>query len=1070
MKGIRRRMQVVIPRKRYPGLLLLLLVHLPAGAEVIPPLAQGVVINEIHCDPDVKTEAVEFIELYNAANASVDLGGWSLVGAVAFTFPAGTRLASAGFVVVAENPAALQAKFGARALGPWSGRLSAGGEAVILCDAARRVVDRVEYQVGFPWPTVGDSVPSGTTGKGSSIQLISSGLDNGLAGNWRSAYPTPSVRNTAVSVQNPPPAIDQVTHEPTQTTSNRPVTLTARVMDGEGLSGVVLSYEAVDPGAYLAPHEAAAARNWVSVAMADSGTGGDARAGDGIYTVVLPATLQVHRRLIRYRITATDRQGASITVPYGDDPQASFAYFVYDGAPAWHGAVKPGDSGLQGRVVEFGTDVMRSLPACHLLAKEAEILKCQYNSSYENTLFTGTLVCDGIVYDPVQYKVHGEYSTYVSGKNKWRFFFTRGHDLRTRGNDRLSYKAGRKVMDLSACAVPWVPVNRGMAGVDEAVAFALYDLAGVPSPKTHFLQLRVIDSMVEASAASQYEGDLWGLYLAIEHPDGRFLDEHGLADGSLYKYTTRGQWDTKNQGALQPSNQSDLLAFRSGYNQTNTVSWWKANLNLEGYYGFVAINRAVNNMDLREPYNVYYYHDPQSNLWTVIPWDLDMLYLPVTHWSGALNIQNCLRHPEFEIGYQNRGREIQDLLLSADQVGQLVDGLAGVVNRPGQSLTFADVDRAMWDWNPKAAANRRATFYQNPCTHPDMAGQSITRTLVSADHEGMMEWIKDFLLPAPGGGSTYTGHGAPFYNGADFIDQEVRDPTIPATPVVMSIGPAGYPSDALHFKTTPFDSPAYPCKALQWRIAEVAGAANSASSPGIGGPYEIQALWTGPEISPFRDTVEIPGGVVVPGCLYRVRCRVKDLLGQWSHWSSPVEFVAGAPLQNKAGLTLQVSEIMYHPPSSVSEDGWDRDDFEFIELMNTGPATISLSGVRLAGGVEFDFAAGSVMQLRPGQCVLVVKNRVAFECRYGTLLYPWIAGEYKDKLSDGGERIRLVDLQTGVLADFEYKDSWHVSTDGQGMSLVPVDPAHVTASQLGQKASWRDSTRWGGSPGAADTP
>jgi hypothetical protein len=1063
--------QVVNRHRGYPWLFFLLLVHRPVGAEAIAPLAHGVVVNEIHYDPDVKTEAVEFIELYNAANASVDLGGWSLVGAVSFAFPAGTRLAAQGFLVVAGNPAALQAKFGAVALGPWVGRLSAVGETVILCDAARRVVDRVEYALGFPWPTVGDSVPSGTAGKGCSIQLVDPGLDNSLAGSWRSAFPTPGIRNAAVWVQNPPPQIDRVAHDPIQPVSRQTVTVTARVLDTHGVEEVGLSYQAVDPGAYVAPGEPAYkdAKAWTRVAMADNGTEGDAVAGDGVYTVVLPASLQGHRRLIRYRITATDRLGASITVPYGDDPQPNFAYFVYEGVPAWRGAVKPGDGGPRGRVVEFGTGVMRSLPACHLIAKEAEVLRCQYDSGYENTLFTGTLVCDGIVYDPVQFKVHGEWSTYVSGKNKWRFFFTRGHDLHTRGNDGLPYEAGRKVMDLSACAVPWVPVNRGMAGVDEAAAFALYDLAGVPSPKTHFLQLRVIDQAAEASSSSQYEGDLWGLYLAIEHPDGRFLDEHGLADGNLYKYRKEGQWDTKNQGATQPANQSDLTAFRSGYSQANTVSWWRANLNLEAYYSFVAVNRAINNMDLREPYNVYYYHDPVTNLWTVIPWDLDMLYLPVTHWSGVLNIQNCLSHPEFEIGYQNRGREIQDLLLSAGQVDPLIDGLAAVVNPPDLPLTFVDVDRAMWDWNPRTTPSRRGTFYQNPCTHNDMGGQSIIRTVVSADHAGMMQWIKDFVLPAPGGGSTYTGRGAPFHNGADFLDQEVADPTIPETPVVTSIGPAGYPSDNLRFRTTPFDSPVYPFKGLQWRIAEVADGANPASRPGIGGPHEIRALWTSSEMSPFRDTVDIPGGVADAARLYRVRCRMKDLAGQWSHWSNPVEFVAGAPLQNRAKLTLQVSEIMYHAPSSIPEDGWDRDDLEFIELMNTGSAVISLSGVRFTAGISFDFAGSSVTQLIPGQYVLVVKNRVAFECRYGTLLDGRIAGEYRDKLSDGGERVGLTDLQTGVLADFEYKDGWYASTDGQGMSLVLVDPAHVTASQMGQKASWRASTRWGGSPGAADT-
>ena len=68
-------------------------------------------------------------------------------------------------------------------------------------------------------------------------------------------------------------------------------------------------------------------RNWITLAMNDAGNNGDALAGDSIYTAVIPASVQQHRRLIRYRITATDGAGSSITVPYADDPQPNFAYF-----------------------------------------------------------------------------------------------------------------------------------------------------------------------------------------------------------------------------------------------------------------------------------------------------------------------------------------------------------------------------------------------------------------------------------------------------------------------------------------------------------------------------------------------------------------------------------------------------------------------------------------------------------------------------------------------------------------------------------------------------------------------
>jgi len=147
------------------------------------PLTHDVVINEIHYNPDVKTELVEFVELYNKGSAAVDMSGWRLADAVECTFPAGTSIPASGFLVVARNPTAFQTKFKVQARGPWTGVLSNEGETLLLCDAARRVVDRVDYRMGFPWPTVGDP-------PGYSIELLNPDLDNNLGGNWRSSGPT----------------------------------------------------------------------------------------------------------------------------------------------------------------------------------------------------------------------------------------------------------------------------------------------------------------------------------------------------------------------------------------------------------------------------------------------------------------------------------------------------------------------------------------------------------------------------------------------------------------------------------------------------------------------------------------------------------------------------------------------------------------------------------------------------------------------------------------------------------------------------------------------------------------
>ncbi len=145
-----------------------------------------IVINELHVDPDIKTEPVEFIELYNAGPTTVDLSGWYFSNGVSYTFSNGTQLQASHYLVVSENPAAVQSKYGVSSLGPFAGKLSNEGEKVTLCDWLGTVQDEVEYGMGFPWPTVGEA--------GNTMELINPGLDNNLGGSWRSSQYTSETR------------------------------------------------------------------------------------------------------------------------------------------------------------------------------------------------------------------------------------------------------------------------------------------------------------------------------------------------------------------------------------------------------------------------------------------------------------------------------------------------------------------------------------------------------------------------------------------------------------------------------------------------------------------------------------------------------------------------------------------------------------------------------------------------------------------------------------------------------------------------------------------------------------
>ena len=151
-------------------------------------------------------------------------------------------------------------------------------------------------------------------------------------------------------------------------------------------------------------------------------------------------------------------------------------------------------------------------------------------------------------------------------------------------------------------------------------------------------------------------------------------------------------------------------------------------------------------------------------------------------------------------------------------------------------------------------------------------------------------------------------------------------------------------------------------------------------------------------------------------------------------------------------------------------DSEDNDEFEFVELKNTGDETLDLTYVSFVDGIAFDFAGSRTESLEPGEFVLVVKNEAAFRSRYGSALSARIAGEYTGKLSNSGERVALSDFWNGTVAEFTYADGrgWPLSADGAGHSLVPLDLLPCWAQPEGSLdygGNWRASTYLGGSPG-----
>lgn len=850
--------------------------------------------------------------------------------------------------------------------------------------------------------------------------------------------PTPSAQNSVFST-TAPPQIRQVDHTPESPVGGDPVVVTARVTDPDGVKTVTLEYQVVLPGSYIELTDPAYATSWTSVPMNDAGTDADVLAGDGTYSGLVPASANDHRSLIRYRLRAEDTGGARVTAPYPEDPQPNFAYFVHDGVPGWSGAIEPGSTNAtRAQVVDYPPSVLGSLPVYHLISKKQSVEDATWNTKYQGDAYPwrGTLVVDGKVYDHIGFRARGGVWRYAMGKNMWKLDFLTGHPLEARDNFGRKLKTPWKKLNFSACIQQGDYLHRGEQGMFEAAGFKLFELAGVEACRTFWVTFRIIDEADELGL-TQYDGDFWGLYLAIEQLDGQFLDEHDLPDGNLYKMEG-GTGELNNLGPQGPKDKSDLNEFLSTYsNTTPTDAWWQATFDLDRYYGYRTIVEAIHHGDIGYGKNYFYYLNPETLLWAVYPWDLDLTWADNMFGDGNEPFKSrVLPRPAFSLEYKNRAREIRDLLFNTSEGYKLLDELAAIIDNPLEQRTIVDVDRARWDYNPvmtngsivnlsKAGSGR---FYQRAATK---------------DFRGMVKIMRDYVVSR-----------------SSVIDTSIaNDAAIPRKPTITYSGPAGAPVDQLQFTSSAFSDPQgnNTFGAMRWRLAEVDLPGGPAFDPASPRLFEINAAWESPAIDTFEETITFPAHVASVGHLYRARVRHQDATGRWSNWSDPVEITVGSPSAPfPQQLSLRVSEIHFHPAGEA--------DTEFVELLNIGAAPLDLTPVSFTEGIDFSFARGGLRTLAPGGRVVVVQDLAVFRARYGAGLP--VAGEFKNRLASSGEILTLTHGGNVTIQSFTYDDAWYPLADGGGSSLEIVDERAPVAS-WNDPANWRASAEAGGTPGAA---
>ncbi len=226
----------------------------------------------------------------------------------------------------------------------------------------------------------------------------------------------------------------------------------------------------------------------------------------------------------------------------------------------------------------------------------------------------------------------------------------------------------------------------------------------------------------------------------------------------------------------------------------------------------------------------------------------------------------------------------------------------------------------------------------------------------------------------------------------------------------------------------------------------------------------------------------LPGGAVSPGAvIFRKPLVVESsvtvnarlfALNQWSPLATASFFRESQP----ASLSnVVISEILYQPMPLLPEERAagvvDSEKCEFVELLNRSTSSVDMSGVRFSVGVEFDFDFASLPArlLRPGESVVVVADRRAFQLRNPRVPGFRIAGQYRGQLNNGGETLTLTAKDGRVIQEFRFNDKtpWPAVGTGEGYSLVRIDP--IREGDPANPDNWIRSAKSGGTPGVSGT-
>ncbi len=627
---------------RYPdgdGNRYLFSAHSRDAANMTDP-ERRVVINEIQYHPSDMDAGGEWIEFFNRSDEAVDLSGWAIARGINYSFLPGTEIAAGDYLVVASDPAAVEAKHEiAGVLGPYTGRLDNDAETVILRDFLGNVADRVRFADEGSWPPEPD-------GLGPSAELVHPDLDNRYGPAWRASdgEGTPGAVNSRLAA-DPTPIVAGVRHAPAVPTPDDSVRVLASVSDDQAVTEATLFYE-VDrgPGPF-------------SVDMEDDGVADDGIAGNGIFGATIPPFGD--RAIIAFWIRARADGGQETTVPNGA-PRPSFLYQVESPESA------------------------RVRPLYRVVMRDSDLDELESRSVNSNVLLDATFVAAGEAYYNRGIRYRGS-SARSCDPLSYRIQFD--HDRSFHGIKRLNLNGcnrQRQWIGLDFLRRTGVPTPQSW--------FRVLSLNGERETRAHLRVEAIDDSFLTRTMPFDDDGNLYrGVSRANFDYRGEDPDDYRQ---HFQKRTNEALDDYSDVIDIcdRMTNSSDE-EFPAAVEERVDVRQW-ANY----FAAFALLGSTENSIVLNNGDDYFCYRRFSDDRWILLPWDLDSCFDSETQELFRPRVEaimRFLRHPRYAPDYWC---DVEALLESAfllDLTNDRIDHLVPLFseNVTGQLRQFAAARR-----------------------------------------------------------------------------------------------------------------------------------------------------------------------------------------------------------------------------------------------------------------------------------------------------------------------------------------------------------------------------------------